>query len=211
MNSFLHPSLRSISTLLVLGAALAGPGSASAQQILPREEALKYASVAALLAPPAAQLPLRVDADLKQPVAGHDEDYGVLLLPDARLSAAALEKVGAEVVPIGQLWLRKLTPMVDGAAVGESRLLLVNVRHEGESARVPLCLLGARRTSAGTLELVVYGKGTEPLTRVELRKAPRSQSLPLEISAERDYDRGRLTLHVAGQYAATLSVTELPD
>ncbi|MBL9134588.1 MAG: hypothetical protein JNK85_01905 [Verrucomicrobiales bacterium] len=212
MKKLSFSSLHSHLQRFALGAALLAPGwVAQSQEFLPREEALRYALVAALHEPTNTQAPIRVDADLKRPVVGHDGDYGVMILPETKLSAATLEKVGRDVVPIGQLWLRKLTPMANGFAVDSSELHMVQVRHEGESARVPFCLLGARRNESGALELVVYGRGAKPIAQSSLIKSNRTQSLPIELSAERDSDSGRLSLHLVGQYTATISVTELPE
>ncbi|MCC7374205.1 MAG: hypothetical protein IT581_06100 [Verrucomicrobiales bacterium] len=205
-------SLQSQLSGLLLAAAVFAPAITTvAQEILPREEALRYAFVAALYEPANTQAPIRVDADLKRPVVGHDGDYGVMILPETKLTAATLEKIGRDVVPIGQLWLRNLTPMANGSAIDSSDLQMVQVRHDGESARVPFCLLGARRTEAGALELVVYGRGAKPIAQTTLAKSTRAQSLPIELSAERDSDSGRLNLHLVGQYTATITVTELPE
>lgn len=172
---------------------------------------MRYALVAALHEPATTQVPLRVDADLKRPVAGYDGDYGVLILPETKLTAATLAGIQGDVIPVGQLWLRKLTPMVDGSAIDEAQLQMVRVWHEGDSTRVPLCLLGVRKAKEGALELVVFGKGKEPLLKVPMAKASRTQSMPIEFTAERESESGRLTLRLVGQYEATLFVTELPE
>lgn len=182
-----------------------------AQELLPREEAMRYALVAALHEPASTQAPIRVDADLKRPVAGYEGDYGALILPETKLTAASLAQVGTSPAPLAQLWLKQLTPMSQDSAVDRSRLELVSVRHEGETTKVPLCLLGVRKTSSGSLELVVYGKGKDPIATAPLKKVQRTQKLPIELSADRDSDRGRLTLKIVGEYEATLEVTELGE
>ena len=199
-----------LATALLAGLAVTTTG-VRAQEILPREEAMRLALLATLQAPSSMDTPIQVDADLKRPLAGHDGEYGLLILPETKLTAAVIEAAGKQPIPLGQLWLRKLTPMCDGSPVDSSRLRMVNVRHEGESMRVPLCLLGARKTEAGTLELVVYSKGKEPLVRVPLTKAERTQALPIEMAVERESDSGRLTLQIAGKFQATIQVTELPE
>lgn len=211
MNTLRNPIRRSFAAAFVAAAVAASALAAQAQEILPREEAMKLALVATLAAPSTADAPIQVDADLKRPLAGHDEEFGLLILPETKLNAAALEAAGKTPVPLGQLWLRKLTPMVDGGPVESSAHRMVTIQHEGETHRVPLCLLGARKTDAGGLELLVYGKGKEPLARVPLQKIERKQQLPIEISAERESDSGRLTFFIAGRYEATLRVTELPE
>ena len=189
----------------------AATGSSVAQGILPRAEAMKVAVIATLQAPTKSDAPFQVDADLKRPVAGQDGEYGLLILPETKLTAAVLEAAGKDPVPVAQLWLKKLTPIVDGGPVEESRLHMVSLQHDGETHRAPLCLLGVRRTDAGALELVIYGKGREPLARVPLLKANRTQTLPIELEVERESEAGRLTFFLCGRYEATLKVTELPE
>ncbi len=202
----------SLKSLVITASALVAwtmPGFA--QEMLSREEAMRYAFVAALHEPSTTQAPIRVDSDLKRPVAGHDGDYGVLILPETKLSAATLQGIQGDVVPVGQLWLRKLTPMADGSAIDESQLQMVRISHEGNTTRVPLCLLGVRKGKEGALELVVYSKGKEPLVKVPMTKVSRTQSLPIEFTSERESDSGRVTLRLVGQYEATLFLTELPE
>ncbi len=199
-----------LATALLAGLAVTAT-SARAQDILPREEAMQLALAATLQAPTSMDTPIQVDADLKRPLAGHDGEYGLLILPETKLTAAVIEAAGKQPIPLGQLWLRKLTPMCDGSPVDTSRLQLVSVRHDGEAMRVPLCVLGARKTEAGALELVVYSKGKEPLVRVPLKKVERTQSLPIELAVERESDSGRLTFHFAGKYEGSIQVTELPE
>jgi hypothetical protein len=55
--------------------------------------------------------------------------------------------------------------MVDSSGIPGDKLRLVTVKHEGEEYTVPQCALGVRRTSAGTLELLVFGKGKEPVVQ----------------------------------------------
>ena len=207
----LRSGIRQTLLAAALAVGLAAAASARAQDILPREEAMKLALAATLQAPTTSDTPIQVDADLKRALAGHDGEYGLLILPETKLTAAVIEAAGKSPVPVGQLWLRKLTPMVDGSPVDSGKLRLVSLRHDGESLSVPLCLLGVRKTDAGGLELVVYSKGKEPLLTAPIQKAERSQTLPIEIEVERESDSGRLTLHLGGRYAATLRVTELPE
>ena len=200
-----------IRNFVLTTSAILAAATAQAQEMLSREEAMRYALVAALHEPATFQAPIRVDADLKRPVAGHDGDYGALILPETKLSAATFEGQGGGILPVGQLWLRRLTPMVDGYAVDASRLQMVNISHEGEYVRVPFCLMGAGRTKDGGLELLVFGKGKEPILRVPMKKVDRTQSMPIEVRAERESESGRVTLQFVGRYEATFSVTELSE
>ena len=207
-----HSMKTTIRNLFLTTATLLSAGyGASAQEMLPREEAMRYALLAALNEPAQIQAPFRVDIDVKRPVAGYDGDYGALVLPETKLSAKTFEQIGAAVIPVGQLWLKKLTPMEDGSAIDASRLQLVSIWVDGENHSVPVCHLGVARRATGALELCIYGKGKEPMLRVPMKPIQKPQALPIELSAEREYDSGKVTLRFAGCYEATFSLTELPE
>ncbi len=192
----------------LLAAALLPAG---AQDLLSREDTLKLAAAVTLQTPSTADAPLVVDTDLKRGLAGYDGEYGALLLPETKLTSDAIQAAGKQPVPIGHLWLKKLTPVVNGDPVGAGRLRMVDVRHDGEDLRVPLCLLGVRRGVSDALELVVYAKGKEPLLAVPLSKIDRKQELPIEIGVDRESDSAQLHLYLGGKFRATLTVTELPE
>jgi hypothetical protein len=181
----------------------------SAQEKLSREEALAYARAVSADAKQLNSTPIATDVDADQPVALKDEDYGGMVLPQKGLKLETLAQAGKTAVPIGQLWLHKLTPMRDGEAVSRDNLRIVTVKAEGEEATVPQCALAVRRSPGGTLELLVFGKGKEPLLTAALKSLDATQSSPIDLEAERDGDAGKLTLKILGKYQATMSVTEL--
>ncbi len=194
-------------TLTVLGTL----ASASAQEKLPREEALKYAFIVAGDLKQLQATPIPTDVDVKQPVVIHDGDFGGMVLPEAKLNADAIAKAGEKIVPLGQVWLLKLTPMKDGEAVAASKLRMVTLSHEGDQAKVAQCALGAQRNSSGALELLVFGKDQEPVVKVPLKTMDAKQDVPIDLSAERESDSGKVTLNILGKYTATVSVTQLED
>ena len=184
---------------------------AAAQDVLSREETLKIAVMATLQGPAATDLPLTVDTDLKRGLAGHDGEYGLLILPETKLTADVIGAAGKQPIPVAHLWLRKLTPIVNGDPVETDKLRMVSVAHDGESFRAPLCVLGVRKGAGDGLELVLFGKSKEPLLAVPLSKTSRQQALPIEISAERESDSGKVRFFLGGKYEATISVTELAE
>ena len=181
----------------------------SAQEKLSREEALPYAKAVGADAKQLNGTPIATDVDVQEPVVIKEEDFGGMVLPQKNLKAETLAKAGETAVPIGQLWLQKLTPMRDGVAIAKDRLRLVTVRAQGEEVTAPQCALAVRRNAAGKLELLVIGKNQEPLLTLLLKPLDATQSSPLDLSAERDGDVGKVTLKILGKYQATLSVTEL--
>jgi len=184
---------------------------ASAQEKLPREEALKYAFIVAGDLKQLQATPIPTDVDIKQPVAIHDGDFGGMVLPEAKLNADAIAKAGEKTVPLGQVWLLKLTPMKDGEAVAASKLRMVTLSHEGDSAKVAQCALGAQRSASGALELLVFGKDKDPVAKVPLKTMDGKQDVPIDLSAERESDSGKVTFNILGKYTATISVTQLED
>ena len=181
----------------------------SAQEKLSREEALTYAKAVSADTKQLNGTPIATDVDAEQPVALKDENYGGMVLPQKNLKPGAIAQAGGTAVPIGQLWLHNLTPMRDGEAVSRDNLRLVTVNAEGEEATVPQCALAIRRNASGTLELLVFGKGKEPLLTAALKPLDATQSSPIDLEAERDGDSGKLMLKILGKYQATMSVTEL--
>jgi hypothetical protein len=184
---------------------------ASAQEKLSREETLRYAFVVAGDLKQLQATPIPTDVDVKQPVAVRDGDFGGMVLPEAKLKADAIAKADEKVVPIGQVWLLKLTPMKDGEAVAASKLRMVTLTHEGDQVKVSQYALGVLRNGTGALELLVFGKDKEPVVKVPLKTMDAKQDVPIDLSAERESDSGKVTLKILGKYTATISVTALED
>jgi len=184
---------------------------ASAQEKLSREETLRYAFIVAGDLKQLQATPIPTDVDVKQPVAVRDGDYGGMVLPEAKLNADAIAKAGEKVVPVGQIWLLKLTPMQDGDAVGASKLRMVTLSHEGDQVKVAQCALGVQKNGSGALELLVFGKDKEPVVKVPIKTMDAKQDVPIDLSAERESDSGKVTLKILGKYTATISVTALED
>ncbi|HYR57488.1 MAG TPA: hypothetical protein VEO95_02615 [Chthoniobacteraceae bacterium] len=138
-----------------------------------------------------------------------DGRAALILLPDRKLTADALEKAGKEPTAIGQLWMLEVSIAASGRPVANDQLRIVRVG-EGEKSRdVQLYYLGAAKNEAGELQLVIFAKDkAQPVLRVPLAKSPTaSQSSPIEIEGRKQDDNsGVLTLHVLGEYTAEVPV-----
>jgi hypothetical protein len=181
----------------------------SAQEKLSREEALTYAKIVSADAQQLNGTPIATDVDAQQPVAVKEENYGGMVLPQKNLKAETLAQAGETPVPIGQMWLLKLTLVQDGSGIPGDKLRLAKVKHDGEDFTVPQCALAVRRIDSGGLELLVFGKDKVPLLKVPLKKIEARQESPIDLSAERTGDEGFVTLKILGKYEAKLKVTEL--
>lgn len=198
-----RPAVALLTTLLLATAA------AQAQEKLSRTESLRLAFVAASDLQAMLGTPIPTDPDVKRPVVVRDEDYGGMILPESKLRLEQLEQAGATPTPVGQLWLHKLVPLGDGEPVSASQLHPVTVRTDEGEATVTLCALGVRKAAAG-LELVVYGKGKEPVLHTPLQAKTSTAENPVDLSADRTDEGGLLTVRILGRYEARFMVTD-PD
>jgi hypothetical protein len=184
----------------------------AAQEDLPRTEAAKFAAVLNFDLEKIADTPIPTDADIKRPFGLKAGNLGGLLVPEGKLSPATFSTASKEAVSVGQLWLAGLVPAKDGQAVSKDQLKLVTVQHEGREVTLPLCVLGVRKGTGGKLELLVFGKGKEPLLALPLNPATREQKWPLEFTAEGEGEgSARLMLLLVGKYEASFLVTKASD
>lgn len=180
---------------------------AEAQQNASREDALKAAFMASVDLKQMLNTPIPTDPDVKRPVLVREGESGGMILPETKLSRAVLAKAGKDVVPIGQLWLRKVALLVDGQAVKSDKLQLVTVG-AAEQTSVVVCALGIRKDSEGKMELLVYGKEKQPILRLPLKEISGQQDNPIEMSAQKQGDGVVVELRILGQYQASLSVAQ---
>lgn len=200
---------RHLAFSLTFAALFAVSFSAAAQQRLSSSEAQYYARLVHPTPPRTETSALSIQPDLEKAVALREDIYGGMLIPDKRLSKETLAQAAKGTVGIGELWFRNLAPMKNGWVVSKSDLNVVDVATDEGKERVPCCALGLRNGDNGKLELLVFGKGKEPLLALPLEKAAGDASVALDMSAEAGYDQGWVILKVFGQYQARFSVTEL--
>jgi hypothetical protein len=193
---------------IIAASLLTGLLAVQAQERLSREEALKYAFFTSVDLNEMLKTPIPTDPDVKRPVAMKDADHGGMVLPEAKLNADTFANAGKEVKSVGQLWLVKLAPMNGEAVVSKAKLRTVHVRAGDQEADAVCCALGVCKTANRGLELLIYGKEKEPLTRVPMKSISGQQDNPIEMSGERQDNKGLVTLKFLGKYEATFSVTE---
>jgi hypothetical protein len=177
-------------------------GVAGAQERLPLENAQRFAKLFVEQAAKLTDAQVKTDVDAEKPCCITKGEPGAMIIPDKNLSADALAKAGKDVTPLGQLWMRKLTPVVDGKPVPGDKLRIVTVTVKNADEPMVLCLAGVRKKGDG-LELVLYAKDKEPLLTVPLEKVETKQELPVELDGKKgDNDTGVLILSVLGKYQA---------
>jgi hypothetical protein len=195
---------------IIVAALLAIGAPVGAQEKLSREEALRFAFAVCADLRELQDTPIPTDPDVKRPVAVREGEYGCMVLPETKLAAEAIAKADKAPVPIGQIWLHKVAPIVDWRVVGREDLKLVAVSTGEGPTTASLHALAVRKDDKGGLELLVYGKGKEPILRAPLRTIESRQENPIEIAAERTYDGATVTLKILGKYEASFTVSD-PD
>jgi hypothetical protein len=195
-------------SMLAVALLLSLPGMVQAQEPLPREEALKAAFRVCLDLPKMLDTPIPTDPDVKRPVGVHADNRGLMVLPESKLSLVDVAKGGLEALPVGQLWLLRLVPVVASQPAKAEQLKIVTFGGDKEPTTVALCALGIRKAADGKPELLVYGKGKEPLLHAALAKisGDGKQANPIEVSAEQQGDGALVTLKILGAYTATFPV-----
>lgn len=189
-----------VAALALLFAAQSDPNR------LPPEEAKGYAKLCVeQVNLTDAQIGMAVDAE--KPCAVRGEGGGAMLIPDKSVSVKLLQNTGKEIVPLGQLWLRKWRPAIDGKLVPDDKLRIVAIKIDDKDRPMPLLLLGVRKKDEKDLELVVYAKAIEPLMVLPMKPAQFVQELPVEVKWERGENTvDALTLTILGKYQAVVPV-----
>src|SRR5689334_7887707 len=118
---------------LTVGCALVlGISQVSAQEQLPQERAEQAAKLLAAQAAKLKDVQLKTDVDTQKPYGLKKGELALLVIPDKNLSKERLNKAGKDVMVVGQLWLRGITPVAAGRATPADKLRLVKVTSKGE-------------------------------------------------------------------------------
>jgi hypothetical protein len=145
--------------------------------------------------------------DAESPCAVRGEGFGAMAIPDKKLSKEKLARLGKDMVPLGQVWLRKWTVVVAGKAVANDKLRVVTIKVDDKDRPMPLLLVGVRKKEKKDLELVVYAKDSTPLLTLPLKPVDFIQELPVELEWQRgEKDTDSLTLTLLGKYQGVLPV-----
>lgn len=176
------------------------PMISGAQENVPAADAQKYAQILAKAIEGVTDLPLACELDLEQPAAVRAGEAGALVIPDKRLTAAKLAAAGKVAVPVGHLWLRNVAVERKGSALPNSEQRTVKVTSGENTAEAQVFVLGARRGAGDVLELVVYGRGTEPVTSLPIAKKGEAATTPVQIQGRKTGEHtGAATLIFFGQ------------
>lgn len=176
---------------------------------LSKEDAQRYAKVCVeQAASKVTDAQITVDADADKPCATRGEGGGAMVVPDKKLSVKVIEAAGKDVVPVGQLWLRKWKPVANGKAVSNDKLRIIPINVEDKDRPMPLLLLGVCKKGDKDVELVGYGKDAEPVLVLPLKKVDFVQAdVPIEIDWERGDKFDRLPIRIFGKYETVVEIS----
>ena len=151
-------------------------------------------------------LPVKVTPDVQRAMGLVAQDRGGVLVPDSRLTAEALKKVDQDVLPIGLLFLHRITPSVAEQTIATDQHRQVTVTIDDKSVTVFVLPLAVTRV-ANRLVLLVYTNRKEPAVVTTLVDFNESKELPLEMEARPTQDqRATLLLSILGRHRAAFGV-----
>jgi hypothetical protein len=200
-------------SFVLLTACFLGPECVG-QERIPQEESERYAKILTAEAEKITDAPIKVKGDPTKAVGLRHEEHGGMIIPESELTVEKLKELPKEGLPIGQLWLRRLTPQVAGASVPDTALRQVQVLIDDADVKLPVFLLAIVKAPDGKLELLAYGADKMPTLKLELKKLDDGAAITLPIELEgksNGDDTGTLTLNILGRYQAEVIVTATPE
>ena len=204
---------------LLLVAALFTATALHAQdpQPLPAEELAKATALLMDASSRLGALPLKFDLAPEQAAGLKAGEAGLLLIPDKRLKAEMGDqpepkKASSEILPVGQLWTKNLAPKVKDAPLPNDKLRLTKITAGDKELEHAVFALGLEKTGKGEFQLVLYGKGEQPVLRVPLTLEKNPGAAPVVLSARKTGDEsGVLELKLLGRFKAEIPMGKQAD
>jgi hypothetical protein len=192
-----------ITALFVISLA----GLVAGQDKVPKEDTENYAKLCVEGFGKPVDAQIETQGDAAKAIAIRGEGGGAMVIPNKDLAADKLTKVGKDVVPVAQLWLRKWVPVVGGKPVQADKNRIVTVKLDGKDRPMPVLLLGIRKMGE-TNELVVYAKDAEPVLILPLKRVEFVQDAPIDLEWERgEKNVDKLTVTILGTYRTIFPIT----
>jgi hypothetical protein len=202
-----------IKSLAIISASLLLIHGVRAQETLALDEAQKIAQKLAEVPSTFGDQAFAIDVDRDKPVGLKGGEAGLVVLPVKGLTTDTLVNAGKTVVPVAQLWTYKVTLANSGTPVEKAKLRIITVGEGDKTRDVQLFLIGVVKAEQGAPELVIYGKGGEPVLHVPLGKLHEiKQELPIQLSGRQTGDASAtLTLDLVGQFSADVGVVKAEE
>ncbi len=193
-------------TFLLGLAALALP--LHAQENIGLEEAQNIAQKLIETLGKPADAPLVLDVDGDKPQGLKANETGLIVIPQKNLTAETFGAATSAVVPVGELWMRKIVLSADGKATPNDVQRVLSITSGDKNVEVIVYLLGVAKNDKGALELVLFARGKESIVRVPIEKRELAkQEFPITVSAEKTGEQAAtISMQFLSQYEAKVQV-----
>lgn len=155
--------------------------------------------------------PLKIAPDLERAVGFDLKKRAVLALPTRNLTAATIAKADKEIVPVGVLYMYRITPVVADDPLGADRLRTFDIKPQDGKPELTISAAQLAVTRvAGRLVLLVYAGAKEPVVVTTLVESGEAGDVPLDLEvAAAGEGRGLLIVRAFGKYRAAITVAAL--
>ena len=154
--------------------------------------------------------PFVTELDTEKVAAIKGGEAALLVIPDKRLTAELLTAATEMPTAIGQLWMHKVVPTINGNAAESSKLRTVKVAGDQGTKAVEVYYLSISKTAAGALELALTSAGKDSLVKIPLVKTDAAATTtPVAVNAHKDGEHSAvLVLSVFGSYKADVPIAK---
>jgi hypothetical protein len=160
----------------------------------------------AALTKSAKAVPVKVVPDFKRALGLGARDRVGFVVPDAKLSADSLRKIDRQIVPVGVLYLHRVTIVPGDDPVSADQHRTIEVTHDGKTVTVSVLHLAATKV-AGRLVILIYTNSDTPLVVSSLTDAKEASDFPIDLDVRPAVnDRATLVLKIAGAYRTFLTL-----
>lgn len=183
-------------------------GAAFGQERIAPDQAQRFAKLFADKTKNLDDLPIKVDLNPDQGTGLHHDRVGALVIPEKALTKDSLGSLKEKMAPVGQLWMRNLSPIANGKAIANSDLRLIMISIDNQDHSLPMFLLAVQKKGDGA-ELLIFAKDKKPVLTVPLEKIDTQQELPLDLEGKKgENDAGLLLLSLFGKYQAKIPIAQ---
>lgn len=152
------------------------------------------------------ELPVKVAHDPEHGVGIEGEKRHLMVVPDAKLTAESIAAVKGNVLPVGTLFLNRVTIVVAGEGLAQDKHRTVEIAAKNEKVTVKVMQMAIAKVE-GQLVLLVYAGGTTPALVTPLVEVKESQAAPVALDGRTADNKGiELVLTLHGRYRATIPV-----
>ena len=170
-----------------------------------REEAVHWAHQISKSAGKLKDAPFQAPLHLYSSVLFKQDGIAALIMPVEGMNRDWIKQAGAKPVPLGALWFLGVKPATGKhAAFADEKLQVATIQSNGEH-RLHGALLAVRQNGEHK-ELLVYGRGQQPLLTIPMTEMLLHQRGPIDILATDEDDRRYLVLHLYGRFMVRIPV-----